>query len=296
MPSLTSAAVDDMARSLVDWVDTETELPPADLAELALGTLDGKAPTVKTFVRCMWLRRGSGKETSFDMRPNRAQRSRTEADGPAHGFVTDGTDRVDVTANDVAAAAALIEDENEEARALGAAAMLALTVAGEHGSGESPAEAADADTSEATTVRLATMRTNAEAERNHRYGLTMLTLAQISMIGSRKNVPNLRKLRGLIDHATRTPRARIDLGSILHERGSQRDTDAALLARAGRVAVAALGGGDRDVMDSIDNASFQACSMLERLRDPPAPPRTSSRERLRLTQLDYMRVWVLFLL
>ena len=41
-----ATAVDDMARLLVDWVDTETELPPADLADLALGTLDANAPTV----------------------------------------------------------------------------------------------------------------------------------------------------------------------------------------------------------------------------------------------------------
>ena len=53
----------------------------------------------------------------------------------------------------------------------------------------------------------------------------MLTLAQIATIGSRRNAPNLRKLRGLIDHATKTPPARVALGSALRERGSQRDTD-----------------------------------------------------------------------
>ena len=44
-----------------------------------------------------------------------------------------------------------------------------------------------------------------------------------------------------------------------------------LLARAGRVAVAAMGGG-RDVMDSIDNASFQVCGNRTLVRAPPTKP------------------------
>ena len=51
-------------------------------------------------------------------------------------------------------------------------------------------------------ARRTESRRRATAEREHRYGLTMLALGQIAMIGTRRNAPNLRKLRGLVDHGT----------------------------------------------------------------------------------------------
>lgn len=268
-------AVDGMARGLLDWTDTDETFPPADLGAMAHTAFEpteprvrGKppvvmAPVVKAILRAAFVRPRASHAGAFDVRKrerDRGRGARTSTDADAE------------PADDVA--------DDDEARGA-AAAMLALAAADPTAAGAADDVEMDDGAAAPTAEERAAARAHGAAEREHRYGLAMLTLAQIATIGSRRNAPNLRKLRGLIDHATKTPPARVSLGSALRERGSQRDTDRALLVRAGRVALAAEGlSVTRDIMDSIDNASFQVCSPCpdgHRLIDPCThPPHTPS--------------------
>ena len=277
------SAVDTLAKGIVDWVDSEEQLPPVDLAELAHSTL-GEAPLVKLFIKCLWLKGGGSNHAGyFDVRARQRKRRGARTGATASGG--DGDDDRDDDGDGEEVRDEEVRDEDEEAMAAAAAAVIALVrgdqarADGDDQDEAAAAAAAAADPAEATATieQRAAGRKRAELERDHRYGLTLLTLAQVSMIGSSANAPNLRKLRGLIDHATKTPPARVSLASALHERGSQRDADKTLLARAGRVAMAAEGiSKTKDTMDSIDNASFQVRQSLQN-----TPLRGSDRSRLR---------------
>lgn len=248
-----AAAVEGMARGLVDWTDADLEMPPASPSELSRSTLGEQAPTVRIFIKNMWLKARASHAASFDLRNRKGRVRRRDKEAEAEAEEAGGEEE-EADGDEL-----VVDEEDEDAQDAAAALILQRVGLGvDDGAAAGVAEAQHAAVFAELRERAAAGRVRSAEERDHRYGLSMLTLGNIAMIGSRKNVPELRKLRGLIDHATKTSAARISIGSALGERGSKRATDKTLLVRAGRVSAAANDAeGKGYIMDCIDNASLQ---------------------------------------